>query len=335
MLFRSTVEGDPQLPLSGFAPAHTAKSGDLTFAENEVYFAAAENSAAAAVLVGPGVPRAQKPLIRVQQPRLAFARVLPLFFPEPAYPPGIHPSSHVAPSADIHPTAHVGPFCVVGERVRIGAHTALLGGNHLGDDCLVGEDARLFPNCVLYPRTQVGNRVRLHAGCVVGSDGYGYVLDQGAHRKIPQVGFVVVQDDVEIGANTTVDRGALGATLIGRGTKIDNLVQIAHNVVTGEHCLIISQVGIAGSTRLGSYVTLAGQVGVAGHLKIGSRVTLGAQSGVMNNIPDGEKWLGSPAVPEKQAKRQYIGISRLPDLLRELDLLERKVQELERRLPNP
>jgi len=145
----------------------------------------------------------------------------------------------------------------------------------------------------------------------------------------------VVQDDVEIGANTTVDRGALGATLIGRGTKIDNLVQIAHNVVTGEHCLIISQVGIAGSTRLGSYVTLAGQVGVAGHLKIGSRVTLGAQSGVMNNIPDGEKWLGSPAVPEKQAKRQYIGISRLPDLLRELDLLERKVQELERRLPNP
>jgi UDP-3-O-[3-hydroxymyristoyl] glucosamine N-acyltransferase len=142
---------------------------------------------------------------------------------------------------------------------------------------------------------------------------------------------VVVQDDVEIGANVTVDRGALGATVIGRGTKIDNLVQIAHNVVTGEHCLIISQVGVAGSTRVGSYVVLAGQVGIAGHLKIGNRVSVGAQSGVMNHIPDGEKWLGSPAVPERQAKRQYIGIQRLPELSRQLDLLGARLEALERK----
>ncbi|MBL9139888.1 MAG: UDP-3-O-(3-hydroxymyristoyl)glucosamine N-acyltransferase [Verrucomicrobiales bacterium] len=327
-----SVEGDPQLTLNGFAPAHTARAGDLTFAENELYFAAAEASSAAAVLVGPDIPASKKTLIRVAQPRIAFAKVLPIFFPDPVYAPGIHPTAVVHPSAVVAPTAHVGPHCVVAERVRLGAHSALLGGNHVGDDCVIGDDTRLFPNAVLYPRTQVGHRVRIHAGAVVGSDGYGYVLDQGLHRKIPQVGFVVVQDDVEIGANTTIDRGALGATLIGRGTKIDNLVQIAHNVVTGEHCLIISQVGIAGSTRLGSYVTLAGQVGIAGHLKLGSRVTVGAQSGVMNHIPDGEKWLGSPAVQEKQAKRQYIAIHRLPDVSRQIDRMEERLRQLEQAL---
>lgn len=324
-----TVEGNPDTELIGFAPAHTAKAGDLTFAENEVYFAAAENSTAAAILVGPELPASRKTLIRVGQPRVAFARVLPLFFPEPTATPGIHPSSQLAASAEIHASAHIGPHCVLGERVRIGPNTVLHGGNHVGDDCVIGEECRLFPNVVVYARSQIGHRVRIHAGAVIGSDGYGYVFDQGAHRKIPQVGSVIIQDDVEIGANTTIDRGALGATVIGRGTKIDNLVQVAHNVVTGEHCLIISQVGIAGSTRLGSYVTLAGQVGLAGHLKIGNRVTIGAQSGVMNHVPDGEKWLASPAVPEKQAKRQYIAIQRLPDLARHIDELESRLRTLE------
>lgn len=330
-LLGGTVEGDAALPLSGFAPAHTAREGDLTFAENELYFAAAENSAAAAVLVGPDVPASRKTLIRVSQPRLAFAKVLPLFFPEASFPAGVHPRAEVHPTAQVDPTAHIGPHCVVGERVRIGARTALVGGNHVGADCQVGTDVRLYPNAVLYPRTQLGHRVVIHAGAVIGSDGYGYVLDNGVHRKIPQVGSVIVQDDVEIGANTTVDRGALGATLIGRGTKIDNLVQIAHNVVTGEHCLIVSQVGIAGSTRLGSYVTLAGQVGLAGHLKLGSRVSVGAQSGVMHHIPEGERWLGSPAVNERQAKRQYIAVQRLPDLLRQVEHLGSRLEELERR----
>ncbi len=328
-----TVEGNPDLELNGFAPAHTAKAGDLTFAENEVYFVAADNSAAAAILVGVDLPPSRKTLIRVTHPRIAFARVLPLFFPESIPAPGIHPSAIVAATAEIDPSAHIGPHCVVGDRVHIGPRVALFGGNHVGDDCQIGEDSRLYPNAVLYARTQLGQRVRLHAGAVIGSDGYGYVFDQGVHRKIPQVGSVIVQDDVEIGANTTVDRGALGATVIGRGTKIDNLAQIAHNVVTGEHCLIISQVGIAGSTRIGNYVTIAGQVGIAGHLKIGSRVTIGAQSGVMNHIPDGEKWLASPAVPEKQAKRQYISIQRLPDIARLVDQLEARIATLEKAAP--
>ncbi len=323
------VEGDSNLELAGFAPAHTARAGDLTFAENETYLAAAEGSAAAAILVGPDLPASQKTLIRVPHPRIAFARVLPLFFPEPAHPAGVHPTAVVAPSAVVDPTAHIGPGCVVGERARLGARTTLLGGNHVAADCTVGDDCLLFPNAVIYARTQIGNRVRLHSCCVIGSDGYGYVFDRGVHLKVPQVGTVIIHDDVEIGANTSIDRGALGATVIGKGTKIDNLVQIAHNVVIGEHCLIVAQVGIAGSTRLGNYVTIAGQVGVAGHLKIGSRVSIGAQSGVMHPIPDGEKWLGAPAVPEKQAKRQYIAIYRLPDISRQVDQIERRLQALE------
>ena len=207
----------------------------------------------------------------------------------------------------------------------VGPKAVLQGLNSVGEGCVIGEETVLFPNVVLYPRTQLGKRVRVHAGTVIGSDGFGYVLDAGAHRKVPQVGSVVVQDDVELGANVTIDRGALGPTVIGRGTKIDNLVQIGHNVNIGEHSLIISQTGIAGSTRLGNYVILAGQVGLAGHLKIGNNVTIAAQSGVMHDIPDGQKWFGSPAMPDRKMKRQVLALHQLPELLR-------RVAELERRL---
>jgi UDP-3-O-[3-hydroxymyristoyl] glucosamine N-acyltransferase len=176
--------------------------------------------------------------------------------------------------------------------------------------------------------------VRVHSGTVIGSDGFGYVQDGGIHRKVPQIGYVIIGDDVEIGAGVTIDRGALGPTVIGNGTKIDNLVQIAHNVEIGEHCLIVAQVGIAGSTKLGDYVILGGQVGLAGHLKIGSRVTVAAQSGVMHNIPDGEKWLGAPAQPDRQTKRQMIALQKLPDLLRRVAELEKKTG-LDAKSPRP
>lgn len=317
-----TVAGDPATPLTGFAPAHTAKPGDLTFAENEIFFQAAEGSAAAAILVAGEWASTGKTLIRVPNARIAFAQVLPLFFPEPVYAAGVHPTAVVSPQAVLHPTAHVGPHCVVDDGVRIGARTALLGGNHIGADCELGADCRLFPNVVLYARTRLGDRVRLHAGTVIGADGYGYVQENGVHRKVQQIGTVIIHDDVEIGANSTIDRGALGATVIGQGTKIDNLVQIGHNVVIGEHCLLISQVGIAGSTRVGNHVTIAGQAGLAGHLKIGHRATISAQSGVMNHIPDGEKWLGAPAAPDRLMKRQYLALQRLPELLRRVAELE-------------
>jgi len=319
------VAGDSSIILTGFAPADRAQPGDLTFAENADYFKRAEQSAASAIIIDGKFASAGKVLIRVPNARVAFAKVLALFFPEPGFPPGIHATAVVAASAQIDATAYVGPHCVVGEKVRIGARSVLQGGNHVGANCQLGEEVNLFPNVTLYPRTEIGNRVRIHAGAVVGSDGFGYVPDEGVHRKVPQIGNVIIRDDVEIGANVTIDRGALGPTIIGKGTKIDNLVQIAHNVVIGDHCLVVSQAGIAGSTKLGNYVVLGGQVGLAGHLKIGNRVSIAAQSGVMHNIPDGEKWLGYPAQPDRQTKRQMIALQKLPELLRRFSELEKKL----------
>jgi len=215
----------------------------------------------------------------------------------------------------------------VGERTIIGPGAVLSCGSHVGADCVIGDDAQLFPNVVLYDRTQIGRRVRIHAGAVIGGDGFGYVFHEGQHLKVPQIGNVVIEDDVEIGSNVTIDRGALGSTVIGKGTKIDNLVQIGHNSVLGEHCILCGQVGIAGSTRIGSQTTLAGQVGVAGHVSIGSRVTIGAQAGVMHNVPDGEKWLGSPAQPDRDAKRILIALQRLPELSKRVIELERRCKD--------
>ena len=327
--------GDGSVQITGFAPADSAQAGHLTFAENEEYFAKAEQGGASAILAGAKASSTHKTLLRVQNPRVAFAKVLPLFFPEPEVTAGIHATAVVAKSAIVDSTAHVGPHCVVGERVKIGARTTLLGGNHVGDDSHLGDDIRLFPNVVIYPRSRIGHRVRIHAGSVIGSDGYGYVFDAGQHRKVLQIGNVIVHDDVEIGANVCIDRAALGSTVIGRGTKIDNLVQIAHNVVVGEGCLLIAQAGIAGSSKLGNFVVLAGQVGISGHLTIGNQVTVAAQSGVMNDIPDGEKWFGYPACLDKEAKRQYVGIRRLPEMLQRLHALEKKVAELSHAKKDP
>jgi UDP-3-O-[3-hydroxymyristoyl] glucosamine N-acyltransferase len=324
-LLGGEVVGNPSLVLKGFAPADRAQPGDLTFAENENYFARAEQSAASAIIVDAAVTSSRKTLIRAPNARVAFAKVLPLFFPEPVFPAGVHPTAIVSASAQIDPTAHIGPYSLVGEKVRIGPRSVLQGLNSVGTDCLLGEDVNLFPNVTLYAHTEVGNRVRIHSGAVVGSDGFGYVLDNGTHRKVPQIGCVIICDDVELGANVTVDRGALGPTIVGKGTKVDNLVQIAHNVTVGEHCIIVSQAGIAGSTKLGNYVILGGQVGLAGHLKIGNRVSVGAQSGVMHNIPDGETWLWSPAQPDRTAKRQMIALQQLPELFRRVKDLEKKL----------
>jgi UDP-3-O-[3-hydroxymyristoyl] glucosamine N-acyltransferase len=318
------VLGDATTTLTGFAHATSAKPGDLTFAENEEYFALAEQSAASAIIADKRFASAKKILIRVPNARIAFAKAMALFFPERTFTAGIHPTAVIAASAKVDASAHIGPHCVVGERVRIGARSVLQAGACVGDDSKLGEDVNLFPNVIIYPETEIGRRVRIHAGTVVGSDGFGYVQDGGVHLKVPQIGNVIIGDDVEIGANVTIDRGALGATVIGKGTKIDNLVQIAHNVEIGEGSLVISQVGIAGSSTLGRHVVLAGQVGIAGHLKIGDRVTVAAQSGVMHNIPAGEKWFGYPAQPDKDFKRQMIAIHRLPELLKRVAELEKQ-----------
>jgi len=326
------VVGDGEVLLTGFASAERARPGDLTFAEKDSYFAAADASAASAILVTGAFTSATKVLIRSPNARIAAAKALALFFPPETVPPGIDPGARVAPSARIDATAHVGPGCVISAGVTIGARSVLAGGNHLGRDCRVGDDVHLHPNVVLYPRTQVGDRVAIHAGTVIGSDGYGYVFDRDRHRKMPQVGNVVIHDDVEIGANTAIDRGALGSTVIGEGTKIDNLVHVAHNVVIGRHCLIMGQVGFAGSTELGDYGVIASQSGISGHLKLGRQVTVGGQSGVMRDVPDGTMVLGLPAVPDQQAKRQWVSIQRLPDMTLRLRELEKQVAALSARL---
>lgn len=324
-LIGGEVVGDGSVILTGIAPADVASAGDLTFAEKPSYLAAAEAGLASAILVPRGFESATKVLIRVKDARIAIAKVLPLFFPPEKHALGVHTTAVVDSTAQIHATASVGPHCVVGAGVSLGKNSVLMGGNHIGRDSQVGDDVCLHPNVVLYARTQIGNRVSIHAGTTIGSDGYGYVFDQGSHRKMLQVGNVVIHDDVEIGSNTSIDRGALGSTVIGQGTKIDNLVHVAHNVVMGRHCLIMGQVGFAGSTQLSDYVVIASQSGIGGHLKLGAQSTIGAKSGVMRDIAAGETVLGYPSAPDKQAKRQWIAVSKMPDALRRLKTLEKRM----------
>jgi UDP-3-O-[3-hydroxymyristoyl] glucosamine N-acyltransferase len=325
---RGEVLGDSSVQLTGLAPADCAKVGDLTFAEKETYFSAAEQSPATAILVAGAFTSSKKVLIRVPNARIAVARVLPLFFPPQKHSQGIHPSAVIDPSAQIEATAHVGPHCVVGAGVRLGARSVLMGCNQIGSDCQISEDVCLHPNVVIYANSQIGHRVTIHAGTVIGADGFGYVLDEGFHRKMLQVGNVIIQDDVEIGANAAIDRGALGSTVIGQGTKIDNLVHIAHNVVVGRNCIIMGQVGFAGSTHLGDYCVVASQSGIAGHLKLGNQATVGAKSGVMRDVPDRGTVLGIPAAPDKQAKRQMIAVQHLPEIIRRMRELEKQVEQL-------
>ncbi len=319
------VLGDATANLTGFANATHAKVGDLTFAENAEYFAAAEASAATAIIAGKEFSSASKIIIRVANPRVAYAKAVAIFFPEPRLAAGIHPSAAIAKSAQVDATAHIGPHCTIGERVQIGANCVLLSGVAVGDDSVIGEETKIFANVAIYDRIQIGKRVRIHSGTVIGADGFSYVYDSGIQRKVPQIGSVIIGDDVEIGANTCVDRGALSPTIIGKGTKIDNLVQVAHNLQIGEHCVIMGQVGMAGSTKIGNYVVIASQSGLSGHLKIGDGVIIGAKSGVMTDLAPGEKVLGIPAQPDKQAKRIMIAMQRLPDLLKKIAAWEKKL----------
>lgn len=326
------VIGDGRVELSGFATADRARSGDLTFAEKDSYFAAADASQASAILVSGACTSTTKVLIRVTDPRVAAAYAIPLFFPPEEFAAGIHPSAIVDASADIDPSVHIGPGCIIGENVCIGARSALIGGNHVAHDSQIGSDVRLHPGVVIYSHTEIGDRTIIHASSVIGSDGYGFVFDQGRHVKMLQVGNVVIGNDVEIGSNTSIDRAALGSTVIGSGTKIDNLVHIAHNVTFGEHCLIMGQCGFAGSTVFGDYCVIASQSGVGGHLKIGQQVTVGGKSGVMRDVPDGETVLSYPAVPHMQAKRQWLGIQRLPELQKQVSQLKKQVAALQAQL---
>ena len=316
--------GAADVAICGVADARKAGEGEITFAEAEAFLEVALKGDASAILVSTtSAPVDGKVLVVVKNVRQAFAQILDWFHPEPQYPGEIHATAVLDPSARVDASAYVGPGCHIGADSAVGPHVVLCGGNHVGDGCTIGDGTKLFPRATLYAGCQVGCRVRIQSGAVVGADGFGYVFDGVRQRKIPQVGGVILEDDVELGANVTIDRGALGDTIIGEGTKIDNLVQIAHNVVIGKHCIIVAQTGIAGSTTIGDYTVIAGQVGVAGHLKIGSQVTIAAQSGIMRDIPDGQKIFGSPGQRDRDYKRQLIAMQQLPDIIKRFRQLEK------------
>jgi len=330
------VSGDGSIPITGVAPLEEAGPGQLSFFANKKYRAAFEASKAGAVLVGAEVAvPAGRTVVRSSNAYLAFAKISTTFNPPPAAVPGISPQAAVDPAARVDATAQVGPFVSVGPGAVIGPRSLLHAGVQVGAGARIGADCLLYQNVVVRERCLVGDRVILQPGCVIGSDGFGFATDlvgvgQGPrHFKVPQAGIVVIEDDVEIGSSTCVDRATLGVTRVGRGTKIDNLVQIAHNVELGPLCIIAGQAGIAGSTRLGMGVAIWGQVAVNGHIELGDRANVSGQSGVAHDVPAGKRVAGLPAIDEKIWARNAVAFERLYEMRRELRELRRTVARLE------
>jgi UDP-3-O-[3-hydroxymyristoyl] glucosamine N-acyltransferase len=325
-----TVVGDGTVEITGVAGIREAREGELTFLANPRYEPYLDLTQASAVIVAENHKNCGKPLIQNANPYLAFLKAVRFFQGEGPRPaPGPHPSAVVAAGAVLDPSASVGPCAVVEAGAVIGPRSIVQAGCYVGAGARIGADCLLYPNVTLRETCEIGDRVIVHSGVVIGSDGFGFVRDGDIHRKLPQVGNVVIEDDVELGACVTIDRATTGTTRIGAGTKIDNLVQIAHNVQVGRNCIIVAQVGISGSTKLGDHVVLAGQVGVVGHIEIGAGAMIGAKSGVSNSVEPGEKLFGSPARPFAQAKRIEASLKYLPELIHTVRRLKRRVEELE------
>lgn len=303
--------GDRDGLIAAVAPLAQAKADQLSFLSNRKYAADLSATEAGAILVPRNLEGDDPRWIRVDSPYFAFARVMVRWFSNRPMPKGISPNAVVSPSAKLGRNVVLGHFAVIGDDVVIGDNVTIFQGVSVEAGSAIGDDCIIYPNVVIYDGSRIGNRCIIHSGVVIGSDGYGFATHEGKHHKIPQIGIVRIEDDVEIGAGTTIDRAALGETVIGEGTKIDNLVQIGHNVKVGKHCLLVSQVGIAGSTELGDYVAVAGQSGFSGHLKIGNRVQVAAKSAVLDDVPDDTKVMGSPAVPFTEFARRHAAVKKL------------------------
>jgi UDP-3-O-[3-hydroxymyristoyl] glucosamine N-acyltransferase len=338
-LLGGEVVGDGTVEIRGVAGLREAQPGDVTFLANSRYEPYLLETRASAVICSRHSRSAPMPLIQVENPYLAFQRAVMVFRPDPYRPSaGIHPTAVIAPDAELGPDVSVGAHCVIERNARIGARVVLMPGCYVGAAVALGEDTWLYPRVVVREECEIGARCIVHPGVVIGGDGFGFAFDAGRYHKVPQVGNVVVGDDVEIGANTTIDRATTDSTRIGDGTKIDNLVQIGHNVVVGKHCIIVAQVGIAGSTELEDYVTVGGQAGLVGHIRVGTRAMVGAQSGVTKSVPAEGVVSGFPAVPQSVFKRVHAFVQRLPQLFQRTKDLERRVTVLERepqRRPEP
>lgn len=325
-LVGGTVRGDGAVVIEGAAGLAEATSRDVSFLSNPKYTAQLRTTRAGALLVTADVDTGTCPAVVVKTPSDAWAAVLEILDKERTRrPTGIHPTAVISPGAKLGANVTVGAHTVIEDGATVGDNTILYPRVYVGFDAAVGANCLIYPGVTLRERTTVGNRVILQPGVVVGGDGYGFSFGAGRHRKIPQVGTVVIEDDVEIQANSTIDRAAVGVTRIGRGTKIDNLVQIAHGAEIGEHCLVVALTGVAGSTKLGNYVTLAAQVGVAGHLKIGDQTIVAAQSGVSHDLPPKSVVFGTPAQPIKDEMKCQAAVRQLPRLIEEIRALKKKM----------
>jgi UDP-3-O-[3-hydroxymyristoyl] glucosamine N-acyltransferase len=327
------VAGDADIVISGVSGIKEAREGDITFLANSRYAPLIEDSKASAVIIDPefsvkSVPG--KSFIVVDNPSLAFAKLVEFIAPvHVKFEPVVSERSFIGENVKLGRDVSIGPFAVIDRDSTIGDRTVIWSGAFIGPGSKVGSDCLIYPNVNVRERAEIGDRVIIHSGAVVGSDGFGFSTVQGIHKKIPQIGIVVIEDDVEIGANVTIDRARFGRTVIRKGTKIDNLVQIAHNVEVGENTIIVAQTGIAGSTVIGNNVTLAGQSGVIGHVSIGDGAVIAARAGVIGDVGKGEVVSGYPALPHTKTKRIQIAMRRLPELLKKVAELEKKIAQLE------
>ena len=323
------ISGDGQQVIADAAPFEDAGPKAITLARSAKYLCRVDRSQAGAVIVPEGFEQTGLNLLQSPNPYAAFARILALFHPPEQLSGGIHPSVVVGQGTRCEPDAAIGAMTVIGNHVRIGKRATIYPGVVVGDNVTIGDDVRLYPHVAVLERCRLGHRVTIQAGSVIGSDGFGFAPDGDIYHKIPHTGIVQIDDDVEIGAGNTIDRGTFGMTHIEKGVKTDNLVHIAHNVTVGENTILVAQVGISGSTTLGRHVVLAGQVGVAGHIHIGDHVMVGWQSGIAGDVPAGQIISGSPTMPHKTWLRVQRIIPRLPELRKKLSDLEKRLRNLE------
>ena len=323
------VVGDEATVITGVAGIKEASSGDITFVANPKYLPLIDKTRAAAIVTSRDIKEASKPIIRTENPSLAFAKIISLITPsDTVHPKGIHPAAIIGKGVSLGKDVAIGPYAVIEDNVSLGDNAIIYSSCFIGHHSKIGSNTLIYPNVSIREHTTIGSRVIIHSGTVIGSDGFGFVTIKGLHHKIPQIGTVEIGDDVEIGANVAIDRARFEKTVIGNGTKIDNLVQIAHNVVIGENSIVVAQAGISGSTTIGKGVTLAGQAGLVGHITIGDGAIVAAQAGVTKSVPPNTLVSGYPAKPHDSAKRVNACVQNLPKLYKTVSALKKKLEEL-------
>ena len=327
-LVQGVLEGDGTVRINGVAKIEEADSGKITFISNPRYAKFVDTTKASAIIVSNDFPERDKPIIRTQNPYFSFLKVLKVFHPEgESLTKGIHPSAIINKTTKVGANARIGAYVVIDRHCNIGENVIIHPGVVIGREVEIGNRTTIYANVVLREQVRIGNNVIIHSGTIIGSDGFGFAREGEVYHKIPQVGTVVIEDDVEIGANCTIDRATLGETVLHKGVKLDNLIQVAHNVEIGENTVIAAQTGISGSTKIGSNVIIGGQVGFVGHIKIGNNTTIGAQSGVSKSLPPDSVYFGYPARPIMQAKREDVALRKLPDLLKRIAAIEEKLKD--------